>query len=219
MNDLILNEIDTRLRSEFKAYTGYTKFDDIITWHGITEAEAAPVVAAVEAEAETLALNAARAEAVAQILAALAAFPGQVFNAGPEKLAIYERKQALVNSWSGEGIPSKPQVEWEGDWSQRAEFTANGWVAAEALGRKFKCASAGDLWATWELNTALSNYLDEQSEPLRTRAQADIAAATDAAAVQAVAAQFAAALAALPTAFVSTAAPGLIAASGLTMLD
>ena len=41
----------------------------------------------------------------------------------------------------------------------------------------------------------------------------------DAAAVQAVAAHFATALAALPTAFVSTAAPGLIAASGLTMLD
>lgn len=156
-----------------------------------------------------------RSSASAQVLTIIAAFPGQVFNASPEKLEIYERKQLLVNTWVGEGIPTKPQVEWDGDWSLRAEFVTNGYVPVEALGMQFRCTSAVDLWQTWKLNTALGNYLDEHSEPLRTRAQADVAAAKDAAAIEAIVGKFVADLSALPAAFVGTDAPALIAASGL----
>jgi len=159
----------------------------------------------------------AKTAALDKILELLAAFPGQVFGATPEKLVIYERKQQLVNSWAGEDIPPKPQIEWGGDWSQRADFTTNGWVVVEAAGVSFKCSTAVDLWQTWRLNTALANYLDEQSEPLRTRAQADIQAAVSGADVESIVTGFKDSIEALPGMFIANVLPGLVSESGLTV--
>lgn len=161
-------------------------------------------------------LDELKERAIAILLETISSLPAIVFNASQEKLAIYARKQALVNSWTGESVPTKPQVEWDGDWSQRSEYAENGWVAVEALGVRFQCETAMDLWKTWGLNTALANELDERSEPLRTRAQADIALATDEPEIQAIVTNFIAAINQLPVDFMQNIAPALITASGLT---
>lgn len=180
-----------------------------------TYSQPQPTVSELEAAWAIVGIANAKRDANEKVLSTIDTFPLEVFKCSAKKLRIYERKQALVNSWGGESVPPKPQAEWDGDWSRRAEFTANGWVAVEALGMKFQCTSAADLWQTWRLNTALANYLDEMSEPLRTRAQADIATAVDEAAINAIVTQFTADIGSLPVAFMTSEAPALIAASGL----
>lgn len=211
---VVLSKVDANLR-QVEGYNGYTIQANNITFLGIEEAVGLEVLDNELLHEEKYILEEQKQSALTQLEAIITQFPLDVFQVSPEKLAIYQRKQLLWNTWSQESIPQKPQTEWDLDWSQRPSFITNGFVLVSALNRQFKCFTAEHLWQTWGLNTALANDLDEQSEPLRTMTQYLIEEASDVESVLAAVSNFYLGLNKIITTFMTNKAQDLIDASGL----
>lgn len=215
----VSQEADRILRKSHKTYNGYVLKGDNVEFIGVSELESAAVLSEVESGIDFTLLSKHKESSVELVLQKIDAYPVLIFRASRELLTIYERKQNLVNSWQGPGIPHKVVIEWDNDWGIRPEYVLYGFCEVNAIGIKFQCKRAEDLWEIWKLNTIFANYLDSMSEPIRTKAQYGIHVSQSTDEVDDVVSNFTKDLYNLPTLFSQSIAPGVIAESGLTIVS
>lgn len=138
----------------------------------------------------------------------------------PVKKDIYLQKQQEVNFWrllDLSGLPESVELEWANDWAGR--LNAEKWVAVEGPGVALKCFSAADLFAIWAVNSRFAEYIKNQLEPLRTRAQSVIESASSVEDLETIVAGFGAAVAEIPAGFGVDVLPGLLVEYGLQIIN